>query len=113
MPTGSLFLLSHAVAVALMILFSGTAAAAGCLSAPNQVPAEGEHWYYQTNRETNDKCWFLRGRDAATAGAKPTLQGTQADTDVTAKSKAKPLSTSEQQELFRAFLRWKKSREMQ
>ena len=114
MPTGRLLLLfAHAAPVALMILLNSTAAAADCLSAPNQKPAEGEHWYYRTNRETNAKCWYLHGRDAATTGAKPTLQGPQADTDASAQSQAKPLSTSEKQELFRAFLRWNKSHETQ
>jgi hypothetical protein len=114
MPMGNRFLLfTRAGVIALMITLDSTAAPADCLSAPNQTPAAGEHWYYRTSRETDQKCWYLRGRDPATADAKPTLKGTQADTDVSAHSKAKTLSTSEKQELFEAFLRWKKQRETQ
>lgn len=113
MPTSNLFRpFTLAGAVAAMILLNGSAAATDCLAAPDQTPAEGEHWYYRTNRETNHKCWYLRGRDAAT-GATPTLQGTQANADASAQSKAKPLSISEKQRLFSAFLRWKKGRDMQ
>ncbi len=97
MPIGSFFRPStRAGAVAAIILLNGSAAATGCLSAPNQTPAEGEHWSYRTNRETNQKCWYLRGRDVAT-GAKPTLQGAQAKAE----------------ELFSAFLRWKNGRDKQ
>jgi hypothetical protein len=114
MPTRGLFLLfTHAGAVALMILLNGAAGAAACLVAPNRTPAEGEHWYYRTKRETNQKCWYLGARDVATTGTMPTPQGTQVDVDISARSKTKPLTTSEQEALFRDFLRWKKQREMQ
>ncbi len=103
----------HAGAVALMVVLSGGAYAADCLVAPNQTPAEGEHWYYRTERETNQKCWHLRTGDVATTGAMPTPEGTQADVEISAQAKAKPLSTSEQKALFSDFLRWKKRRETQ
>ena len=96
-----------------MILLNGAAGAAACLVAPNRTPAEGEHWYYRTKRETNQKCWYLGARDVATTGTMPTPQGTQVDVDISGRSKTKPLTTSEQEALFRDFLRWKKRGEVQ
>ena len=34
--------------------------AADCLTAPYFAAPEGSHWYYQTDRATQRKCWFLR-----------------------------------------------------
>ena len=36
------------------------ARAADCLTAPYFAAPEGSHWYYQTDRATQRKCWFLR-----------------------------------------------------
>jgi len=33
-----------------------------CLAAPNTPAPEGSHWYYQTDRATQTKCWFLRAK---------------------------------------------------
>jgi hypothetical protein len=77
------------------------------LAQPNQTPAEGERWYYRTNRQTNQKCWYLRAPDVETTGATAAPQGTQAGVEVLAQSKASPLTTSQQQELFKEFLQWK------
>jgi hypothetical protein len=44
-------------------------------------------------------------------GALPALQESKAEVEFSAQPK--PLSTREQQELFRDFLRWKKSNAMQ
>jgi hypothetical protein len=49
----------------------------------------------------------------AAMGALPARQGSKADAEFSAQSRSKPLSTRKQQELFRDFLRWKKSRAMQ
>jgi hypothetical protein len=103
-----LFTLAGAAA-ALMIFLNDAAGASDCLAAPNRTPAEGERWYYRTNRETSQKCWYLGAR--APMGALPARQGSKADVESSAQSK--PLSTREQQELFRDFLRWKQSRAMQ
>jgi hypothetical protein len=109
---GRFLLFTHAGAVALMMIFiTDAAGASDCLAAPNRTPAEGEHWYYRTNSETNQKCWYLGAR--AAMGALPARQGSKADAEFSAQSKSTPLSTREQQELFRDFLRWKKSRAMQ
>jgi hypothetical protein len=80
MPTDSLFLLSQAVAVALMILLSGTAAAAGCLSAPNQAPA-GRRTLVLSNEPRNERQVLVSsrtrcsdsGREAYAAAVKPIL----------------------------------------
>jgi len=108
---GRFLLFTHAGAVALMIFLNDAAGASDCLAAPNRTPAEGEHWYYRTNRETNQKCWYLGAR--AAMGAPPARQGSKADVEFSARSKTKPLAISEQEALFRDFLRWKKRREMQ
>jgi hypothetical protein len=106
---GRFLLFTLAGALALMIFLNDAAGASDCLAAPNRTPAEGERWYYRTNRETNQKCWYLGAR--APMGALPARQGSKADVESLAQSK--PLSTREQQELFRDFLRWKKSHAMQ
>jgi hypothetical protein len=111
--TNRFLLFTLAGAVALMIFLDDAAGASDCLAAPNQKPAEGEHWYYRTNRETNQKCWFLRARGMAAMGASSTPQRSKADVEFSAQSKSKPLSTREQQQLFRDFLRWKERRAMQ
>jgi hypothetical protein len=103
-----LFTLAGAAA-ALMIFLNDAAGASDCLAAPNRTPAEGERWYYRTNRETSQKCWYLGAR--APMGALPARQGSKAEVEVSAQPK--PLSNHEQQELFRDFLRWKKSHAMQ
>ena len=108
---GRFLLFTHASAVSLMIFLTDAASASDCLAAPNRTPAEGERWYYRTNRETNQKCWNLGAR--AATGASPAQQGSKAHAEFSAESESKPLSTREQQELFRDFLKWKKSRAMQ
>jgi hypothetical protein len=105
---GRFLLLAHAGAVALTIFLTDAAPAADCLAAPNRTPAEGESWHYRTNRETNEKCWYLGAR-AATA-VLPAARGSNANAELAAESgSSKPLSTREQQQLFRDFLKWKKS----
>jgi hypothetical protein len=44
---------------------SAAPAADECLAKPTGPPPSGKHWYYQTNRTTRRKCWYL-----ADAGAK-------------------------------------------
>ena len=39
------------------------ACAADCLTAPYFSAPEGSHWYYQTDRATHRKCWFLRAKN--------------------------------------------------
>jgi len=109
---GRFLLFTHVGAVALMIFLTDAAPAADCLAAPNRTPAEGERWFYRTNRETNQKCWYVGAR--ATTGTLPPQQGSNANAELRAGSgSSKPLSTREQQELFKDFLKWKKSHAVQ
>jgi hypothetical protein len=39
------------------------ARAADCLTAPYFSAPEGSHWYYQTDRAIQRKCWFLRAKN--------------------------------------------------
>ena len=36
-----------------------------CLTAPNAPPPRDEHWYYRTDRATNQQCWYLAPLDKA------------------------------------------------
>jgi hypothetical protein len=38
---------------------AGALHAAECIAKPDNTPPQGKHWYYQTDRTTNRKCWFL------------------------------------------------------
>lgn len=38
---------------------AGALHAAECITKPDNTPPQGKHWYYQTDRTTNRKCWFL------------------------------------------------------
>ena len=42
------------------------ARAADCLTAPYFSAPEGSQWYYQTDRATQRKCWFLRAKNQST-----------------------------------------------
>jgi hypothetical protein len=37
-------------------------AAPECLAKPGAAPPEGKHWYYQTDRATKRRCWYLGSR---------------------------------------------------
>jgi hypothetical protein len=109
---GRFLLFSHVAAVALVIFLTDAAPAADCLAAPNRTPAAGERWSYRTNRETNQKCWYLGAR--AATGALPAAQGSNANAQLAPESgSSKPLSAREQEQLFRDFLKWKKSHAVQ
>lgn len=106
---------------ALVLATDCTAAAPGaadCLAAPNRAPEEGQHWYFRTDRETNQKCWYLRDRDVATTGAVAGQSGATAqpsppsDTQPSAAQPAEtsPPSARAEKALFRDFLRWYKER---
>jgi hypothetical protein len=55
-------------AVVFLIIISGAtiivpfdlARASDCLAAPNSPAPKGSHWYYHLNRETQQKCWYVR-----------------------------------------------------
>jgi hypothetical protein len=54
------------------LLLTSPAHAEECLGKPNAPAAQGQHWYYNTDRATKRKCWFLaeQGRKAATKAAR-------------------------------------------
>jgi hypothetical protein len=39
------------------------ARASDCLAAPNSPAPKGSHWYYHLNRETQQKCWYVRASE--------------------------------------------------
>jgi hypothetical protein len=47
-----------------------------CLAAPNTPAPEGSRWYYQTDRATQRRCWFLRAK-----GESPQQPATQAQSE--------------------------------
>jgi hypothetical protein len=107
---GHVLLVTHAAAVA-VILAGAAADAAECLAQPNRAPSDGEHWYYRTNRATDQKCWYLRARDAETTGSTAGPPSTRADAASEPPSKDSQLSVGEQRELFMEFLDWRARRE--
>jgi hypothetical protein len=99
--------------IALLIALNSNAAAnaaADCLTAPNQAPSDGRHWYFRTDRDTNKKCWYLRDGEAATTGSIATQPRPQPDTIAADQPIATPLSKGQQEALFAEFLRWQKQR---
>ena len=58
-------------AFVLLIIISGAtttvpldlARASDCLTAPNSPAPKGSHWYYHLNRETQQKCWYMRSSE--------------------------------------------------
>ena len=42
-------------------------AADDCLSQPSGAPPQGSHWYYRTDRSTNQRCWYLKAKEAKEA----------------------------------------------
>jgi hypothetical protein len=56
-----------------------------CLAAPNSPAPAGSHWYFQTDRAKQRKCWFLRAKDqSAQQPAAQTQSEAAAATDTTA-----------------------------
>ncbi|HKS84769.1 MAG TPA: hypothetical protein VJR71_04770 [Pseudolabrys sp.] len=58
----------RAFALASVSWLMWTGAAPGsekCLIAPNAPPPRDEHWYYRTDRATNQQCWYLAPLDKA------------------------------------------------
>jgi hypothetical protein len=43
---------------------TSNAHAANCIAKPNGQPAQGQHWYYRTDRVTNRQCWYLGPENA-------------------------------------------------
>ena len=69
------------------------ARASDCLAAPNSPAPKGSHWYYHLNRDTQQKCWYVRwsekqsqhatARTTSTAAAIPSTSAEQISSAVT------------------------------
>lgn len=93
------------------------APAAECLAAPNRKADEGQHWYFRTDRETNQKCWYLREHDSGTTGSvegsAPSAEqraAQQPSAPLDRSADAMPMNEQSQKALFRDFLRWYRER---
>ena len=81
-----------------------------CIAKPNQQPAEGQHWYYRSDRTTNQKCWYLKEAGTTTPQAAAPETPPPAGTAVARSGQpgAPPLRKAEREALFQEFLRWHK-----
>ena len=86
-----------------------------CLATPNRAADDGRHWYFRTDRATNQKCWYLRERDATTTGsvagsAQAQPEVAPAPAPAAPELEASPSNGRTEKALFRDFLRWYKDR---
>ena len=73
------------VAMLAGVVFMATSASAApaaeeCLAKPKGPAPAGKHWYYQTNRAVQRKCWYLDDEGEKTVAATPRKQPTSAIT---------------------------------
>jgi hypothetical protein len=102
--------------VALVLVPDGARAEPGakeCLAAPSRTPEDGRHWYFHTDRTTNQKCWYLRDRDAGTTGAVTVSAGAPPDAMQPGEPRAQAAQRTAVDEraeraLFHQFMRWYK-----
>jgi hypothetical protein len=92
----------------LAVMPHGTAATADCLATPDRAPQDGQHWYFRTDRQTNQKCWYLREHDVTTTGS--VAGGPRVAPDAVQRPEMSASTESAQKALFRDFLRWYKER---
>jgi len=102
---GRFLLFTHAGAVALMI-FSTTPQVPPIVLL-RQIERRRKANMVLSNESRNEPEVLVSWR-AGGDGALPARQGSKADVEFSARSKTKPLAISEQEALFRDFLRWKK-----
>lgn len=96
-------------ALALMFALNTTASAAECLVAPREAAPAGQHWFFRTDKATQQKCWYLRERDVETTGSPQAQQSARSDAAAQDQPAAsQPRNKSEQEALFQDFLRWRK-----
>jgi hypothetical protein len=111
-PFVSTFLVSILGVVAL----AGTARAADCLTAPDSSAPPNSHWYYRTDRTTQQKCWYLRGAPSGSQEADmKTAQSASAAApslgsfrDFMAQRGNANLSDQDVKQLYAAFLEWRR-----
>ena len=65
-PTSIGWIAAVATLLACLGIPTTIARAADCLTAPYFSAPEGSQWYYQTDRATKRKCWFLRAKNEST-----------------------------------------------
>ncbi len=92
---------------------SAVRAANECIAKPNSQPPQGQHWYYQTDRESKRQCWYL-GPEGATVrkSAPETLTPFTPDARATPAALAgdpAKLSRQQREALFRQFVEWRRS----
>jgi hypothetical protein len=85
-------------------------AADECIVEPNSQPPQGQHWYYQTDRESKRQCWYL-GPEGATLrkSAVETLKPHAHATSTALARGAANLSRQQREVLFRQFVEWQRS----
>jgi hypothetical protein len=66
------------VAALLVSGLSASRAEENCLAAPNARAPQGSHWYYRTDRTSQNKCWHLRQTDEPAIQQKPEQAATSA-----------------------------------
>ena len=88
-------------------------AADECIVEPNSQPPQGQHWYYQTDRDSQRQCWYL-GPDGATVrkSAPETLKQSKPDAPATAALArgVENLSQQQREELFHKYIEWQRRR---
>ena len=75
-----IFLVAAMLAGVALTATSASAAPAAdeCLAKPKGPAPAGKHWYYQTNRAVQRKCWYLDDEGEKTVAATPRKQSTSA-----------------------------------
>jgi hypothetical protein len=93
-------------------------AAADCLTAPDPSASPNGHWYYHTDRTTQQKCWYLRGANSGSQEepVKKPIQSASAAPpyslgsfrDFMAQRGNANLSDHDVQQLYAEFLEWRR-----
>jgi hypothetical protein len=110
------FVSAFLVSILGVVAPSGTARAADCLTAPDSSTPSNGHWYYRTDRTTQQKCWYLRGANAgaqeadmktaqAASAAAPSLGSFR---DFMAQRGNANLSDQDVKQLYAEFLEWRR-----
>ena len=88
MANRKVLLVSVALAGVALAVTPGNAAPAEeeCISRPKGAAPEGKHWYYNTNRKTNRKCWFLADKGTKVVAPALSKQSAPKEQPVTAVS---------------------------
>ena len=82
-------------ALALMFALNTTASAAECLVAPREAAPAGQHWFFRTDKATQQKCWYLRERDVETTGSPQAQQSARSDAAAQDQPAASPAAQQE------------------